>query len=498
LTPSVETGGSTAPPPAPALADGPPWILGWRGAPLDEPENTLVSFRRALALGLDGLAWELRRAAGDELVVLADATLERTTNGAGPVLAASLVQLSSLDAGGWHAAERAGERIPAPEEVLALRCPGGEHPLHVLLVEDAWSAERAADLARAHGRHASLRIASRSIDVCRAARDAGAPVLWILDAPSARQAQLARDERFDAVGARPADWRAAPDLEWRAERWWIGCDAPLDLMEAVQAGSFGILTHEGPRAAFARAWSRLLPPNAPRSWPVAAPPLEMPLALPRFGPAWSAEHALVATITNPLGVSALVKSYVQVRRGAFEIEPEGRVAELASGAALELPLRLRGGSWRIGGDPLLAVGWSLPAGPGRAALELVCDTPLERRRTLQLDATPLRVQLVREGPSEREATMVVRLHRGHVHASIEDAGGAPEARALLRLGERTVVGGRGVRLPLPPDALHRPPAFSCGFLSVRRGERQLRRFCGGLLDEPDAGAPGRLVVAALG
>ena len=51
--------GPWAPPPARALADGPPWILGWRGAPLDEPENTLVSFRRALALGLDGLAFEL-------------------------------------------------------------------------------------------------------------------------------------------------------------------------------------------------------------------------------------------------------------------------------------------------------------------------------------------------------------------------------------------------------------------------------------------------------
>ena len=484
--------------PARPSQDGPPWILGWRGAPLDEPENTLVSFRRALALGLDGLAWELRAAAQGEAVVFADATLERTTNGAGPVAEASLVQLAALDAGGWQAAERAGERVPLPEEVLALRGLDGARPMHVVLVEDATLAQRAAELARTAGRELSVRVASRSVDACRAARDAGAAVLWILDAPSERLAQLARDEGFDAVGARPADWRAAPAVEWRAERWWIGCDAPSDLMDAVQAGAFGILTHEGPRAAFARAWSRLLPAEAERVWPVQAPPLEMPLALPRFGPAWSAEHDIVARIVNPLGLRAGVKAYVQVRRGAFELEPAGFAAELDPGAALELPLHLRGGSWRVGGDPLLAVGWSVPAGPGREAQELVCDTPLERRRTLHLDATPLRVQLVREGPREREATMVVRLHRGHVYASIEDAGGAPEARTLLRLGERTVLGGRGVRLPLPPDALHRPPAFSGGFLSVRRGERLLRRFCGGLLDEPDAGAPGRLVVAARG
>jgi hypothetical protein len=60
------------------------------------------------------------------------------------------------------------------------------------------------------------------------------------------------------------------------------------------------------------------------------------------------------------------------------------------------------------------------------------------------------------------------------------------------------MGGRGVRLPLPADALARPPAFSCGFLSSRRGERVVRRYCGGLLDEPDAGAPGRLVVVVPG
>lgn len=487
-----------APAPARPLQDGPPWILGWRGAPLDEPENTLVSFRRALSLGLDGVAWELRAAAQGETVVIADATLERTTNGAGAVAEAGLVQLAALDAGGWQAAERAGERIPLPEEVLALRFAGGERPMHAILVDEVPLAERAAALAVLHGRGASVRIASRSVDACRAARDAGAAVLWILDAPGGRWSQIARDERFDAVGARPADWRAAAACEWHAERWWIGCDAPEDLVDAVRAGAFGILTHEGPRAAFARAWSRLVPRDAQRRWPVEVPPLEMPLALPRFGPSWSGDHALVARVTNPFGTRVGVRAFVQVRRGAFEIEPEGWTGELEPGATLELSARLRGGSWRIGGDPLLAVGWTLPATEGGEPQELLCDTPLERRRTLHLDATPLRVQLVREGPREREATMVVRLHRGHVYASIEDAGGAADARAILRLGERTVIGGRGVRLPLPADALARPPAFSCGFLSSRRGERVLRRFCGGLLDEPDAGAPGRLVVAAQG
>lgn len=498
-TPAGEEGGLPAPPPARALAEGPPWILGWRGAPLDEPENTLVSFRRALALGLDGVACELRECAHGELVVFADRELERTTNGAGLVAEASLVDLARLDAGGWQAAERAGERIPLPHEVLALRHPAAfdvdAPPMFVLLVEDERVARRAVEVARRDAPRALVRVASRSISVCQAARDAGGAALWILDAPDERLAQVARDERFEAVGARPAAWRAAPSLAWSAERWWIGCDSPEDLLDAVHGGAFGILTCEGPRAAFARAWARLAPRAA--GWPVSVAPLEMPLVLPRFGPAWSAEHAVRSRVRNPLARPLEARAFVQVRRGAFELEPLGWSGVLAPGEELEASWTLRGGSWRIGGDPLLAFALVAPEVAGGEA-PLVCDTPLERVRTVHLDATPLRVELVREGPRERAASMVLRLHQGHVHARIEDAGGAPEPMAILRLGERVVQGGRGVRLPLPKDALARPPAFSCGFSSHRRGERTLRRFCGGLLAEPDSGAPGRLVVAARG
>jgi len=491
--------GPWAPPPARALADGPPWILGWRGAPLDEPENTLVSFRRALALGLDGLAFELRECAHGELVVFADGALERTTNGAGLVAETSLVDLARLDAGGWQAAERAGERIPLPHEVLALRHPAGvaaeAAPMFVLLVEDERVAERAVELARRDAARASVRIASRSISVCRAARDAGAAVLWILDAPDERLSQVVHDERFEAVGAHPAAWRAAPRIDWRAERWWIGCDAPEDLLDAVHGGAFGILTSEGPRAAFARAWARLAPRES--GWPVVVDPLSMPLVLPRLGPAWSAEHVVQVRVRNPLDRPLEARAFVQVRRGAFELEPDGWSSSLGPGEALASSWKLRGGSWRIGGDPLLALLLVARDAQGEE-LRLVCDTPLERVRSVHLDATPLRVELVREGPRERPASMVLRLFQGHVHARIEDAGGAPDPLAILRLGERVVQGGRAVRLPLPPDALLRPPAFSCGYASHRRGERLVRRFCGGLLAEPDSGAPGRLFVAARG
>src|SRR5262249_57114396 len=59
---------------------GPPWILGLRGSPLEAPQNTLASLRRALELRLDGVAYHLPACATGEAVLLRDERLERTTD----------------------------------------------------------------------------------------------------------------------------------------------------------------------------------------------------------------------------------------------------------------------------------------------------------------------------------------------------------------------------------------------------------------------------------
>lgn len=87
-------------------------IIGHRGAAGLVPENTLASFRRAIDLGANGVELDIRRL-GNTLVVIHDATLERTTNGAGELRALELAELRALDAGG-------GERVPLLEEVLQL------------------------------------------------------------------------------------------------------------------------------------------------------------------------------------------------------------------------------------------------------------------------------------------------------------------------------------------------------------------------------------------
>ncbi len=87
-------------------------LFAHRGASGYEPENTLRAFRRALDMGARWLELDVYAVEG-ELVVIHDATLERTTNGKGAVMEQTLGHLRSLDAG-------RGERIPLLREVLAL------------------------------------------------------------------------------------------------------------------------------------------------------------------------------------------------------------------------------------------------------------------------------------------------------------------------------------------------------------------------------------------
>lgn len=53
-----------------------------------------------------------------ELVVMHDATLDRTTNGAGRLHDHTLAELKALDAGAWYGKQFAGERIPTLGEVF--------------------------------------------------------------------------------------------------------------------------------------------------------------------------------------------------------------------------------------------------------------------------------------------------------------------------------------------------------------------------------------------
>lgn len=106
-------------------------IIGHRGARNLWPENSITGFENLRAMQVDGVEFDLHLDAAGEIVVIHDATLERTTEGSGPVGAL---------AGGAHAMTRLkggmDDTIPTLADVLAIYAES-EFELHVELKADA-------------------------------------------------------------------------------------------------------------------------------------------------------------------------------------------------------------------------------------------------------------------------------------------------------------------------------------------------------------------------
>jgi glycerophosphoryl diester phosphodiesterase len=94
-------------------------VFGHRGASAYAPENTMAAFELALKQGAHGIELDVQRTADGEVVVIHDFTLDRTSNGSGPVADKTFAELRSLDFGGWSGADFAGEKIPTLDEVLS-------------------------------------------------------------------------------------------------------------------------------------------------------------------------------------------------------------------------------------------------------------------------------------------------------------------------------------------------------------------------------------------
>lgn len=106
---------------------GAPLLIAHRGGSALAPENTLTAFTQALTWWrADLLEIDVRSTRDEEVVVFHDATLERTTNGAGRVRDHTLAQLRALDAGYRFTADGGrnfpyrgvGITIPTLSEVL--------------------------------------------------------------------------------------------------------------------------------------------------------------------------------------------------------------------------------------------------------------------------------------------------------------------------------------------------------------------------------------------
>ncbi|MDZ5474652.1 glycerophosphodiester phosphodiesterase family protein [Bacillus sp. 31A1R] len=92
--------------------------IAHRGASAYAPENTMASFQKAVALGFDFIELDIRMSKDQELIVIHDADVKRTTNGEGFVRDLTVDELKQLDAGSWFHPNYSSEKIPLLSEVL--------------------------------------------------------------------------------------------------------------------------------------------------------------------------------------------------------------------------------------------------------------------------------------------------------------------------------------------------------------------------------------------
>lgn len=97
-----------------------PLIIGHRGASAVAPENTTAAFREALAVGADGIEFDVRLTRDGVPVVIHDRTLRRTAGLPHRVADLTWAEISEIDVGSWFAGTFANETVPSLAELFTL------------------------------------------------------------------------------------------------------------------------------------------------------------------------------------------------------------------------------------------------------------------------------------------------------------------------------------------------------------------------------------------
>lgn len=95
-------------------------VIGHRGAAGHAPENTLPSLIKAHELGVSWVEFDVKLSGDDVPVLFHDNTLDRNTNGRGPIADQNLRELKMHDAGAWFSEAFAGTPVPTLDEAMVV------------------------------------------------------------------------------------------------------------------------------------------------------------------------------------------------------------------------------------------------------------------------------------------------------------------------------------------------------------------------------------------
>lgn len=129
-----------------------PLIIAHRGASAYAPENTIEAFALAAEMGADGIELDVHMTADDEVIVLHDSKVDRTSNGQGRVSSYRLEELRWMDFGcRFYKEQRKGNRIPTLDEVFELVEPLGMIVNVEIKSGDPKLPAACAEIAKRHG-----------------------------------------------------------------------------------------------------------------------------------------------------------------------------------------------------------------------------------------------------------------------------------------------------------------------------------------------------------
>lgn len=242
-------------------------IAAHRGGAREVVENSRAAFRHAIALGADQVEFDVHQTADGRLVVLHDATLDRTTSGTGPVVARTLAELRAV-----RLREAVEETVPTLEEVLDILEPASIG-LRIEIkagpdLERYEGIEAAVvELLRARGLLERSVITSFLLPILEAARKAGATRLLWLVAPLVQAAiggaraiaELARGAGVGEVGLHIDRLDAATVAALRGVGLEVGAWAAHEdaqIAEALEL-DLAVFTTDRPTAALALREARL-------------------------------------------------------------------------------------------------------------------------------------------------------------------------------------------------------------------------------------------------
>jgi glycerophosphoryl diester phosphodiesterase len=210
-----------------------PLLAAHRGGAALWPENSLLAFRNAVALGADYLEFDVHLSRDGEVVVIHDPTLDRTTTGSGAVKDRTAAELKTL-----RLKDRAGaataETIPTLDEVAAVAAVAGRGLLLEIKVDPAKARypgieERVLAVLDRHGMAAATVVMAFEAETWRRVR-ALRPAMRAGALYSARAL-----EREGGVGQALEDARVAGVA-------FVGLEYPLVTAEVVaEARKAGIL-----------------------------------------------------------------------------------------------------------------------------------------------------------------------------------------------------------------------------------------------------------------